>query len=250
MKKSIIVCSVRGIATTSCWCIAHFGFWLHFGSTRVASKSHWLLVSLLYASLLLNHTALGTASSKVTTCCQIGDFGIHSKCFKFCDIIVPCITLCHVCAEGESRHKCLPGASAAKGPVISVKRLISCPTYCSRLHVNQHMAEHLLPELPETRTSKVLLQDSTVDYTDSALGSIMSTLGSIMSYAAPMNAWPSLHCALPLWSMLHAGTMSHCLCLHNICSLRMKSVATCCLFKSKIWCMYSHVQNVASARPL
>ncbi|KAL3155684.1 hypothetical protein ABBQ32_012710 [Trebouxia sp. C0010 RCD-2024] len=39
-------------------------------------------------------------------------------------------------------------------PLISVKRLISCPTYCSRLHVNQHMAEHLLPVLPEAASIK------------------------------------------------------------------------------------------------
>lgn len=45
-------------------------------------------------------------------------------------------------------------APAAKGPIISVKRLISCPTYCSRLHVNQHMAEHLLPLLPEASNVK------------------------------------------------------------------------------------------------
>lgn len=47
-----------------------------------------------------------------------------------------------------------PRAPAAKGPIISVKRLISCPTYCSRLHVNQHMAEHLLPLLPEASNIK------------------------------------------------------------------------------------------------
>ena len=40
-------------------------------------------------------------------------------------------------------------------PIITVKRLISCPTYCSRLHVNQHMAEHLLPVLPESASIKV-----------------------------------------------------------------------------------------------
>ncbi len=49
----------------------------------------------------------------------------------------------------------LPRAPTAKGPIISVKRLISCPTYCSRLHVNQHMAEHLLPLLPEASNVKV-----------------------------------------------------------------------------------------------
>lgn len=45
--------------------------------------------------------------------------------------------------------------SPEAGPIISVKRLISCPTYCSRLHVNQHMAEHLLPALPESASIKV-----------------------------------------------------------------------------------------------
>ena len=54
------------------------------------------------------------------------------------------------------------GAAAAKSPIISVKRLISCPTYCSRLHVNQHMAEHLLPLLPEMLNVKVTLQNTIV----------------------------------------------------------------------------------------
>ncbi|KAL0022329.1 hypothetical protein WJX77_000675 [Trebouxia sp. C0004] len=55
----------------------------------------------------------------------------------------------HVVRQAEP-----PRAPAAKGPIISVKRLISCPTYCSRLHVNQHMAEHLLPLLPEASNVK------------------------------------------------------------------------------------------------
>ena len=60
------------------------------------------------------------------------------------------------CAADEHDRQAGPSrAPAGKGPIISVKRLISCPTYCSRLHVNQHMAEHLLPLLPEALNIKV-----------------------------------------------------------------------------------------------
>ncbi len=62
----------------------------------------------------------------------------------------------HCFAAGHVERQAQPSrAPAAKGPIISVKRLISCPTYCSRLHVNQHMAEHLLPLLPEAFNIKV-----------------------------------------------------------------------------------------------
>ncbi len=61
-----------------------------------------------------------------------------------------CLAAGHVNRQAE-----LLRASVAKGPIISVKRLISCHTYCSRLHVNQHMAEHLLPLLPEASNVKV-----------------------------------------------------------------------------------------------
>ena len=42
-----------------------------------------------------------------------------------------------------------------KQPVVSVRRKITCPTYCSRLHVTQDMAEHLLPRYTEGSTTKV-----------------------------------------------------------------------------------------------
>lgn len=61
-----------------------------------------------------------------------------------------CFAAGHVDRQAEPSR-----ALAVKGPIISVKRLISCPTYCSRLHVNQHMAEHLLPVLPEASNVKV-----------------------------------------------------------------------------------------------
>ena len=39
--------------------------------------------------------------------------------------------------------------------MVSVRRKITCPTYCSRLHVTQDMAEHLLPRYTEGSTPKV-----------------------------------------------------------------------------------------------
>ncbi|KAL0030998.1 hypothetical protein WJX79_007789 [Trebouxia sp. C0005] len=61
----------------------------------------------------------------------------------------------HVAQSSHVDRQAEPSrALAVKGPIISVKRLISCPTYCSRLHVNQHMAEHLLPVLPEASNVK------------------------------------------------------------------------------------------------
>ncbi len=39
--------------------------------------------------------------------------------------------------------------------MVSVRRKITCPTYCSRLHVTQDMAEHLLPRYTEGSTTKV-----------------------------------------------------------------------------------------------
>ena len=109
----------------TCWCLT--ALW------KVFFKQQYVACSFITRSSLLSENKYGTMllkqMRKIASCCG------H--------------------AEGESRQDSLPGAPAAKGPIISVKRLISCPTYCSRLHVNQHMAEHLLPELPETRTSKV-----------------------------------------------------------------------------------------------
>ena len=66
-----------------------------------------------------------------------------------------CFAAGHVDRQAELPRALGCRGPAAKGPIISVKRLISCPTYCSRLHVNQHMAEHLLPLLPEASNVKV-----------------------------------------------------------------------------------------------
>eukprot|EP00891_Asterochloris_glomerata_P008613 jgi/Astpho2/8613/Aster-05092 len=57
-----------------------------------------------------------------------------------------------------------PGLDGPQGqqkqPVVSVRRKITCPTYCSRLHVTQDMAEHLLPRYTEGSTTKPPLSTS------------------------------------------------------------------------------------------
>lgn len=83
---------------------------------------------------------------------------------KFCEVgvlqpanILQMSTWTWVYSAGLYDRAVQPGApnSPEPCPIITVKRLISCPTYCSRLHVNQHMAEHLLPVLPDSASIKV-----------------------------------------------------------------------------------------------
>ena len=65
-----------------------------------------------------------------------------------------CVSICIAGLKDRAVQAVAPTSPESR-PIISVKRLISCPTYCSRLHVNQHMAEHLLPVLPEAACIKV-----------------------------------------------------------------------------------------------